>query len=222
MDFKEELFCKLWKEKEKTSFEQWIYNSSSVDFENCVGEKSYLEIISGDLSGLTIKQLKQFVYNSLSTTLKDEFKVYVKTNQKVLKAICIKTLGSDYDGKGKRNWELNIGREYFVLGISVDLKNLPYKIMFQLFDPLHSGMTPYFVPAELFEINGRIVPPQYSITVADNSLHLDPMEFVDKNYEAVEYSFWEDYLNDHEKAVRIFKSTIERLDIASNPEEYEE
>jgi hypothetical protein len=100
------------------------------------------------------------------------------------------------------------------------LKKLPHKITFQIFDPTYSDRTPYLIPAELFEINDKIIPPNYSITVADNSLQLDPMEFVDKTYAAVEYSFWEDYFDDHEKAVRIFKLTIERLDIELDTEEY--
>lgn len=37
-----------------------------------------------------------------------------------------------------------------------------------------------------------------------------------------EYSFWEDYFDDHENAVKIFKSTIERLDIELDTEEYGE
>ena len=100
------------------------------------------------------------------------------------------------------------------------MKKLPHKITFQIFDPTYSDITPYLIPAELFEINDKIIPPNYSITVADNSLQLDPMEFVDKTYAAVEYSFWEDYFDDHEKAVKIFKSTIERLDIELDTEEY--
>jgi len=222
MNFKEELFNKLWKEKDKATFEQWIYSSNSLDFENCVGEKSYLEIISENFSGLTIKQLKQLVLDNLSLTLKEEFKKHIKANQKVLKASCVKTTGIDYDGKNERNWELKVGKEYYILGISVDLKKSPQRIMFQIFDPSYSDTTPYFIPAELFEINDKIVPPNYSIRVADNSLQLDPMEFVDKTYAAVEYSFWEDYFNDHEKAVKIFKATIERLDIELDAEEYGE
>lgn len=220
MNFKDELFYRLWKEKDKATFEQWIYNSNSIDFENCVGEKSYLEIISENFSGFTIKQLKQLVFDNLSLTLKEEFKKHIKTNQKVLKATCVKTTGIDYDGKNERNWELKVGKEYYILGISIDLKKSPQRIMFQIFDPSYSETTPYFIPAELFEINDKIVPPNYSITVADNSLQLDPMEFVDKTYAAVEYSFWEDYFDDHEKAVKIFKATIERLDIELDTEEY--
>ncbi|NHM08359.1 hypothetical protein G4D82_14110 [Flavobacterium sp. CYK-4] len=222
MNFKEELFNRLWKEKDKATFEQWIYSSNSLDFENCVGEKSYLEIISENFSGLTIKQLKQLVFDNLSLTLKEEFKKHIKTNQKVLKATCVKTTGIDYDGKNERNWELKVGKEYYILGISVDLKKSPQRIMFQIFDPSYSETTPYFIPAELFEINDKIVPPNYSITVANNSLQLDPIEFVDKTYAAVEYSFWEDYFDDHEKAVKIFKETIERLDIELDAEEYGE
>jgi hypothetical protein len=221
MDFKDELFYRLWKEKDKTTFEQWIYSSNSLDFEKCVGEKSYLEIISENFSGLTIKQLKQILFDNLSMTLKEEFKKYIKINQKVLKATCIKTTGLDYDGKSERNWKLKVGKEYYILGISVDLKKTPQRIMYQIFDPDYSETTPYLIPAELFEINDKIIPPNYSITVADNSLQLNPMEFVDKTYLAVEYSFWEDYFDDHEKAVKIFKSTIERLDIELDAEEYE-
>jgi len=222
MKFKDELFYRLWKEKDKTTFEQWIYNSNSVDFESCVGDKSYLEIISEIYSGLTIKQVKQLVFDNLSQTLKEEFKKFIRTNQKALKATCIKTTGLDYDGKSERKWELQVGKEYYILGISVDLKKLRHQITFQIFDPSYSDTTPYFIPAELFEINDKIIPPNYLISVTGNSLQLDPMEFVDKTYVAVEYSFWEDYFNDHEKAVKIFKSTIERLDIELSAEEYGE
>jgi hypothetical protein len=222
MNFKDELFYRLWKEKDKTTFEQWIYNSNTVDFEKCVGEKTYLEIISENFSGLTIKQLKQHVFDNLSLTLKKEFKTYIRTNQKAIKATCIKTVGIDYDGKNERNWELKVGKEYYILGISVDLKESPQRIMFQIFDPAYSETTPYFIPAELFEINDKIIPPNYAITVADNSLQIDPIEFVDKTYTPVEYSFWEDYFDDHEKAVKIFKATIERLDIELDVEENEE
>jgi len=222
MNFKDEFFYRLWKEKDKKTFEQWIYNSNSVDFESCVGEKSYLEIISESYSGLTIKQLKQIVFDKLSPILKEEFKKHIRTNQKVLKATCIKTTGLDYDGKNQRNWELKIGNEYYILGISVDLKKSHHQITFQIFDPLYSATTPYLIPAELFEVKNKIVPPNYSLTIADNSLQLNPTEFVDETYAAVEYSFWEDYFDGHEKAIKIFKSTIERLGIELDAEEYGE
>jgi hypothetical protein len=222
MNFKDELFYQLWKEKDKIAFEQWIYNSNSVEFESCVGEKSYHEIISENYSGLTIKQVKQLVFDNLSQTLKEEFKNHIRTNQKVLKATCIKTTGLNYDGKSERNWELKVGKEYYILGISVDLKKTYHQVLFQIFDPSYSDTTPYLIPAELFEIKDKIIPPNYSITVVDNSLQLDPMEFVDKSYAAVEYSFWEDYFDDHEKAVKIFKATIERLDIELDTDEYAE
>ena len=168
---------------------------------------------------MTIKQLKQLFFDNLSLILKEEFKIYVRTNQKAIKATCIKTIGLDYDGKSERNWELKVGKEYYILGISVDLKKFPQRIMFQIFDPSYSETTPYFIPAELFEISDTIIPPNYAITFIDNSLLIDPIEFVDKTYAPVEYSFWEDYFDDHEKAVKIFKATIERLDIELDTEE---
>ena len=213
MSFKEELFSRLWKEKDKSAFEQWIYNSGSADFENCIGAPSYAKIISEDYSFLTISELKKYVFDHLSPTLKEEFKEHIRVNQKALKAICIKTTGLDYDGKNERNWELKVGKEYYILGISVDLKKVPHQIMFQIFDPSYSETTPYLISAELFEMNDRIVPPDYAISVTDNTLELAPYEFADKNYAAVEYSFWEDYFDDHEKAVNLFKATMDRLDI---------
>jgi len=220
MNFKDELFYKLWKEKDKKVFEQWIYNSNSIDFENCIGENSYLEIICENYSGFTIIQLKRFVFNNLTLTLQEEFKNYIRKNQKVLKATCIKTRGLDYFRKEERNWELKVGQEYYILGICVDLKNTFHPITLTIFDPSYSETTPYIIPAELFEINDKIIPPNYSITVVDNSLRLDPNEFVDKAYEATEYSFWEDYFNDEEKAVNLFKSTIERLGIELDINEF--
>jgi hypothetical protein len=220
MKFRDELFNRLWKEKDKVAFEQWIYDSNSNDFEHCVGKESYSEIISEDYSNLTIKHLKHLIFDKLNLTLKEEFKAYIRATQKVLKATCVKTFGLNYDGKNERNWELKVGKEYYVLGVSVDLKKTRNQIMFQIFDPSYSETTPYFIPAELFEIKDKIIPPNYSITVVDNCLQLDPFEFVDKMYAAVEHSFWEDYFDDHQKAVNIFKTTIERLDIGLDAEEY--
>lgn len=51
------------------------------------------------------------------------------------------------------------------------------------------------------------------LSYANNSIQINPAECVDNAYEAVEYSFWEDYFDDHEKAVKIFNATISRLDI---------
>lgn len=141
-------------------------------------------------------------------------------NQKVLKATCIKSMGLDYNGKSERDWNLKVGKEYYILGISIDLEKLPQRIMFRIFDPAYGETPPYFMPAELFEIKDKIIPPNYAISVVNNTLTLDPIEFVDKTYEPVENSFWEDYFGDHEKAVKIFKSTIERLDIELNKDEY--
>lgn len=213
MDFKQDFFYRLWKEKEKTNFEQWVYNANSLDFENVVGHKSYLEIITDIHSSLTLQEMKSLVFGSLQTNLKDEFKSYINKHQKAIKAKCIKTECLDYNGKENRNWELKVGKEYFIIGISVDIKRMFHQISFQILDPSYSEKTPYFIPGELFEINDKIIPENYVLTFADNVIQIEPAEFVDKTYAAVEYSFWEDYFNDHKKAVNIFKATIDRLDI---------
>ena len=213
MDFKQDFFHRLWKEKDKTNFEQWIYNANSLDFETAIGDKSYLEIITEVNSTLTLKEMKSIVFDSLQTNLKNEFRNYINKHQKVIKAKCIKTECLNYDGKENRNWELEVGKEYFIIGISVDIKKTFHQISFQIFDPSYSDTTPYFIPAELFEINDKAIPEKYVLTFADNAIQIDPAEFVDKTYAAVEYSFWEDYFDDHEKAVKIFKATIDRLDI---------
>ena len=213
MEFKQDFFQRLWKEKDKTSFEQWIYNSNSIDFENTIGNKSYLEIITEINSGLSLQKMKSLVFDSLQTNVKNEFRNYINEKQRVIKAKCLKTECLDYDGKEIRNWELKVGKEYYIIGISVDLKKKFHQISFQIFDPSYSETTPYFIPAELFEINDEIIPENYVLTFADNAIQIDPAEFVDKTYAAVEYSFWEDYFDEHEKAVKIFRATMDRLDI---------
>lgn len=213
MTFKEELFYQLWKEQDKNALEQWIYNANSIDFENCVGEKSYLEIISEYYADLTIKKIKQLVFNSLSAALKEDFKLYVKNNQKVIKAICVKNICLDYDGIKERKWDLEIGKEYYVLGIFVNIKRTSSPIHFQIFNPKHSTTYPYFIPSELFEVNNSVIPPDYSLVVKDGNIQIEPKEFTNKAYTPVEYSFWEDYFDDYDKAVKTFKSTIARLDI---------
>lgn len=213
MDFKLDFFYRLWKEKDEENFLQWIYSTNSLDFETAIGDKSYLEIITEVNSTLTLREIKAIVFDSLQTHLKGEFRDYINKHQKVIKAKCIKTESLDYNGKENRNWELKVGKEYFIIGIYVDIKKTFHQISFQIFDPSYSETTPYFIPAELFEINDKIIPENYVLTFADNAIQMNPAEFVDKTYAAVEYSFWEDYFDDHEKAVKIFKTTIDRLDI---------
>jgi len=217
MDFKQDFFYRLWKEKDKTNFEQWIYNSNSLDFLAIIGEKLYLEIISEIGNCVTINEMKSLVFENLPTNLKAELRIYINKQQKVIKAKCIKTECLNYDGQENRNWKLKVGDEYFIIGISVDLKRKFHQILFQIFDPTYSQTTPYLIPAELFEIDNRTVPENYIITFTDNSMQIDPAEFVDKTYAPVVFSFWEDYYDDHEKAVKIFKTTIERLDIDYKP-----
>jgi hypothetical protein len=213
MSFKQDLFHRIWKEKDKTSFEQWIYNSNSIDFESAIGDKLYLEIITEINLSLTLREMKSLVFDNLPTNLKTEYRDYINRQQSVIKAKCIKTECLNYDGNEIRNWELEVGKEYYIIGISVDLKKPFHQISFQIFDPSYSATTPYFIPAELFEINDKIIPENYVLTFVDNAIQINPAEFVDKTYAAVEYSFWEDYFDDHEKAVKIFKATIDRLDI---------
>lgn len=217
--FKQELFNKLWHEKDKAALEEWIYNSDSAYFEGSIGRDAYLRLISVDYSGLSLLQLKKLLLNHLDTELQEEFKAYIKSNRNVLVATCVKDSGVDYEGAKERSWELIVGKEYYVLGISLDLNKSRPEIMLQVIDPALSNSTPYLLPAELFEINSEIVPPNYCLTVADSTIQLNPAEFVDKNYVAVEHSFWEDYFDGHEKAVSIFQDTLERLGVELEVEE---
>ena len=213
MNFKEELFWKLWKEEDKTVFEQWLYNSNSIDFQSVVGEEPFLEIISENYSGSTIKQLKLTVFNNLTEDLRSEFRNFVNTNQKVIKATCVKTKSLDYNGKTERNWELNIGQEYYVLSIQIDIKKTFHQVTFQILDTDCCRRTPYIIPAELFEIKNRVIPQNYVISFDKTILTIDPKEFVNDFYIPEDYSFWEDYFDGHEKAVKIFNETTKRLDI---------
>jgi hypothetical protein len=95
----------------------------------------------------------------------------------------------------------------------VDLREFFHRITFQIFDPTYSETTPYLIPAELFEIKDKTIPENYILSYADGAIHINPLEFVDKTYVPVEYSFWEDYFDDHDKAVKIFEATINRLGI---------
>ena len=81
MDFKQIFFHRLWKEKDKTNFEQWIYNSNSLDFETAIGDKAYLEIISQINSNLTLREMKSLVFNSLQIDIKREFRNYINNKE---------------------------------------------------------------------------------------------------------------------------------------------
>lgn len=166
MSFKQDFFHILWKEKEKERFEHWIYNANSRDFEATIGNKPYLEIISEINSVFTLREMKSLVFLNMQTNLKNEFREYIKEHQKVIKAKCVKKACLNYDGVQARNWELVVGKEYYILGISVDLNKKFHQISFQIFDPGYSKATPYFIPAELFEISDRIIPENYALSVS--------------------------------------------------------
>mgnify|MGYP003563904388 CR=1 FL=1 len=213
MDFKIEIFEKLWHSTNRDDFENWIYVSDEKEFQNIVGESVYTDIISESYSDMNLSQIKKFVFDCLDDTLKADFKNYILANQKVIKAICIKDKGLDYGCKKIRDWDLNIGQDYFVFRITTNISSDCHKITYQIFDPEYSDSTPYLIPAEMFEIKDFKIPDGYKIEVMDGEIEISVAEFSDSSYEPVEYSFWEDYFDDHKKAVDIFDNVLRRMGI---------
>jgi hypothetical protein len=196
----------IWSGKDVSDFEQWLYERNSVEFEKLIGEENYVELISYDYKKKTIE---------LSDNLIQEFEEeFEKRKSKAIKGKCVKKTALDYYDKKYRNWDVEIGKEYEFLIINLGLEKGNHSELVNFVDRTNYFQPSGFVPMELFVIDlSNISDFYHKVFDEKNETTIEIEAFSKKKYKPTQYSFWEDFYDDDEKAVNTYFDIIEKMGI---------
>lgn len=205
----------IWSGKDISDFEQWLYKQNSVKFEKLIGEKNYVDLISYDYKKKTVELIKQLIKTILSDKLIKEFEEeFEKRKSKVIKGKCVKKTALNYYDKKDRNWDVEIGKEYEFLIINLGVERGNHSALVNYVDRTNYFQPSGFIPMVLFDIDLTNISEFYqNISNAKNETTIEIEAFTDKKFKPTQYSFWEDFYNDDEKAVNTYFDTIEKLGI---------
>ena len=144
-----------------------------------------------------------------------EFEMYFKENERMIKGTCIKNESLDYSGNEMRKWELEIGKSYDIIVIINNSINFENHQSLVNFVDKNSYYTPSgYVPKELFQIDESSFSNYYhKYENEDGEIITEPRKWSKEMYEPKEFSFWEDYYNDEEKALNTYLNTLDKLGI---------
>jgi hypothetical protein len=205
----------IWSGKEVSDFEQWLYEQNLNEFEKLIGESSYLELISYDYKKKTVEQIKKFIKTVLSDELIHEFESeFEERKSKAIKGKCIKKISLDYYDKKDRDWDVEIGKEYEFLIVNLGIERGNHSALVNYVDRTNYFQPSGFIPMELFDIDLTSLSEFYHrVSNEKKETILEIEAFSDKKYKPTEYSFWEDFYDDDEKAVNTYFDTIEKIGI---------
>jgi len=205
----------IWSGKDLSEFKQWLYKQDSVEFEKLIGEDNYVELISYDFKKKTIEQIKKLIKTILSNKLLLEFEEeFEKRKSKAIRGICIKKTALDYYDEKDRNWDVEIGKEYEFLIINLGIERGNHSALVNYVDRTNYFQPSGFIPMELFDIDLTNISDFYhKVVVEKNETMIEIEAFSKKRYEPTQYSFWEDFYDDDEKAVNTYFETIEKIGI---------
>jgi hypothetical protein len=213
-ELKEYILEFVWTGDDVAQFEKWLYLQDSDNFERLLGSDNYVELISYDFKKKTIDQFKKFLKSVIPVEIKKEFDLEFKRREKAIKGKCVKTKAWNPWGNEMRDWELEVGKEYEFIIISKGMKNKKYPPTVNYIDREDYFRPSGFIPAELFEIDLENISDFYHIIETDECEQLIELkDLADKFYKPVNYSFWEDFYDDEDKAVNLYYDTIDRLGI---------
>jgi hypothetical protein len=193
----------IWSGKSVSQFEQWLYEQDSVKFEKLIGEINYTELVSFDYEKKTVELIKEFIKTILPQNLIYEFESeFDKRKSKVIRGKCLKNEALDYYEKKTRNWEVEIGKEYEFLIVNSGIQNGNHNQLVNYVDRTNHFQPSGFVPMELFEIDlANLSEFYHKVITPENELTIELIAFSKSNYSPSQYSFWEDFYADDEKAV---------------------
>ncbi|MBE9488808.1 MAG: hypothetical protein IMY67_00820 [Bacteroidetes bacterium] len=205
----------IWSGKGVSHFEQWLYEQNSIEFEKLFGESNYIELVSFDYKKKTVDQIKQFVKTILPDTLIQEFEAeFEKRKSKAIKGKCLKKEALDYYDKKNRNWDVEVGKEYEFLIINTGIQKGNHPALVNYVDRTNYFQPSGFIPMELFEIDlDNISEFYHKVSNTKSQTRIELEAFSDKQYKPTQYSFWEDFYNDDDKAVNTYFDTIDKLGI---------
>jgi len=205
----------IWYGKNVSDFEQWLYKQNSIEFEKLIGESNHLELLSYDYKKKTTEHIKQFFKTILNDNIIKEFeKEFERRKSKAIFGKCIKKKALDYYEKTNRNWNVDIGKEYEFLIINSGIKKGNHSALVQYVDRTNSLQPSGFIPMELFDIDlDNISEFYHKVSNVKKESTIEIKAFSKKQYEPNQYSFWEDYYNDDEKAMNTYFETLEKMEI---------
>ncbi|NPV51640.1 MAG: hypothetical protein HPY60_10675 [Candidatus Methanofastidiosum sp.] len=213
-DIKQFLIEYIWEGKTINSFENWFYNQDSEKMELLLGKEIYLELISLNFKETTIQLLKKQIKSFLNQEIIEEFENEFRKREKAIKGMCIKNTALDYDGISIRDWEVEVGRQYEFIFIRLNLKNKNHSSYVNYVDRENDFSPSGFVPMELFDIDLNTISDLYQKSEnKDAEIIIEPFEWTKTKYKPTRYSFWEDFYDDDEKAIKTYFETINKLGI---------
>ena len=219
MNLKEELFQYLWSDFKLSDFENWLYEQDSVRFEEFVGQDVYLEIISEDYSKMSINQIKRYIIDRLSIDSKADWEKFIKDKYVPLIGICRSDKALDYYKSEIRDWELTVDGKYEILEIiNSSSNNANHKQYVRYVDRDNDLYPSGFVPKELFEIDFSNISELYIVHDTDKGIEVRPNDWSEGIYRPTQYSFWEDFYNGDEKAMKTYYTTLDYLGIKKDLE----
>lgn len=214
MNLKEELFQYLWFDFKISDFENWIYKKDSVRFEELTGKDVYLDIISEDYSEMSTNQIKRYILDRLTNDLKADWEKYVNDKYIPLIGICRTDKALDCYKPEIRDWKLTVDGKYEILEIiNSSSKNDNHEQYVRYVDRDNDLYPSGFVPKELFEIDFSNISDLYLVHDTGKGIEVRPKDWSDGFYRPTQYSFWEDFYDDEEKALKIYYNTLDRLGI---------
>lgn len=204
----------VWQGKSVDQFANWLYEQDSNDFEEILGYENYIELIGYDFRKKTDVQIKSLIKSILPEEIKLEFESEFKIRNKAIKGVCIKTNAWNPWGNEMKDWQLDVGKEYEFIIVSKGAKDSKYPPTVNYVNRDDYFRPSGFFPAELFEIDLKYISDFYH-TIETNECEqlIELKDLSEKHYKPVQYSFWEDFYDDEEKAVNLYYDTIVALGI---------
>ncbi len=215
-ELKEFLINFIWDGDNLIEFERWLYEQDSIAFEKLIGEINYLELISFNYKNKTIEEVKKFIKTILPENLIVEFEDEFLKKRNTIRGTCVKNEALNYGGKDIREWDLEIGKEYYFLTLRTGIKNCNHKGYVQYINVDKDDLMPSgLIPISLFRIDDLNDIPDVYVKIrcenGENFIEPKSMRILESEYIPTEYSFWEDYYNDDKKALDTYKAILEEL-----------
>ena len=205
----------IWDGEDSKQFQNCFFTQNSEEMEKALGILTYFEIINYDFNWKKVPEIKAFLKTVLPNKMIEEFEdEFMKYKTKPILAKCVKKESLDYDKDVKRIWrELKIEQTYEVIEVRMKIKSGNHKELIRYVDKDNHAPSSY-VPANLFIIDLKDIPSDYVITKLENGeVEILPKEWTKKNYIPTQHSFWEDFYEDENKAVKTYNQTLKKLGI---------
>jgi len=205
----------IWNGNNIIEFEKWVYKQNSIEFEKLIGEDNFIELVTYNYKNKSLENVKKFIKSVLKENIISEFENEFLKKRKVIKGICIKNEALDYVGNAIKKWNVEIGKEYEFIAIRTNILNDNHKGYANYIDREYNFKPSGFLPISLFDFENLSAFSDVYTTIKERNseIYIEPYEFTKQKYIPTEYSFWEDFYNDDEKALKTYDKVLEELGV---------